>query len=100
MSYAPLWPEWVTQTRAALAAHSAEIPEARRLALQDLGAYVAEELRMEFPDVEATLIGLIALRTASHLGGLIADAPGDAELEPTTYVTIGLLAGDHLVSTS
>ncbi|MBB2914912.1 hypothetical protein FHS43_006224 [Streptosporangium becharense] len=97
MSYAPLWPEWVTQTREALAAHNAGVSETRRIALQDLGAYIGEELRMEFPDVEATLIGLIALRTASHLGGLIADAPDGVDLESATCVTIGLMAGDHLV---
>ncbi|GAA3078174.1 hypothetical protein [Streptosporangium carneum] len=94
MSYAPLWPDWADQTRQALACVE-ELPEDSRTVLQDLAAYIGEELRMEFPDVEPGLVGWITLRAASHLGGLIREASGP--IEPSTYVTIGLLAGDHLV---
>ncbi|MEU1736505.1 hypothetical protein [Streptosporangium sp. NPDC020145] len=97
MSYSPLWPGWADQTREALDLFQ-ELPEESRTALQDLAAYIGEELRAEFPDVEPGLVGWITLRAASHLGGLIRME--SAPVEPGTYVAIGLLAGDHLVSTS
>lgn len=96
MTYTPLWPDWAAQTRQALALVD-EMPEGTRVALNDLGVFVGEELRTEFPDVEADLIGWITLRAASHLGGLMRASVNSGDHSPNTYAVIGMLAGDHLL---
>lgn len=90
MTYAPLWPGWADATHTAITDALGELPDDVADLARQLGTVIGNDLRGEFCDLDPDIVGWVAMRTASHLGGIAQDA------DATTLALVGLLAGQHV----
>lgn len=93
MTYAPLWPGWDEQTRKVISNIKADLTVDVRDAVRDLAVYVGDHLRSEFPDLDPAIVGWVAMRVGSHLGGLAAAQP---DVSADRLALIALLAGNYI----
>lgn len=92
MTYEMPWPGWDETTRATITASLAELDDDVADIARQLGQIIGDDLRDEFFNVDPALVGWVAMRTASHLGGIAREADADG----TTLALVGLLAGQHV----
>lgn len=92
MTYAPPWPGWADLTRDTITAALAELPDDVAALARELGAIIGDDLRGEFCELDPGIVGWVAMRTASHLGGIAREADADG----TTLALVGMLAGQHV----
>ncbi|MEV0616095.1 hypothetical protein AB0I81_22470 [Nonomuraea sp. NPDC050404] len=92
MTYAPPWPGWADLTHTAIAEALADLdPDQAKLA-RTVGAIIGDDLRGEFVDVDPDIVAWVAMRTATHLGGIAREADADGP----TLALVGMLAGQHV----
>jgi hypothetical protein len=92
MTYAPVWPGWVEATHTAITDALGELTDDGADLVRTLGAIIGDDLRGEFCDLDPSIVGWVAMRTATHLGGIAREADADAP----TLALVGLLAGQHI----
>lgn len=92
MTYAPLWPGWADLTRDAITEALADLDPDQVALARTIGEIIGDDLRGEFCDLDPSIVGWVAMRTATHLGGIARSADPD----PTTLALVGMLAGQHV----
>jgi len=90
MTYAPLWPDWDTKTHNAISDALAELDVEQADLARTIGEIIGDDLAAEFCDVDRSIVGWVAMRTASHLGGIAEHA------DPSILALVGMLAGQHV----
>ena len=90
MTYAPPWPGWDTATREAIAEALLELTDEGADLARQLGAIIGDDLRGEFCEIDPGIVGWVAMRVATHLGGIAREA------DASTLALVGLLAGQHV----
>ncbi|MGR6922651.1 hypothetical protein ACU635_51070 [[Actinomadura] parvosata] len=92
MTYAPLWPGWADLTREVIADALRELTDEGADLVRVLSEAIGDDLRAEFCDLDPSIVGWVAMRTASHLGGIAREADADGP----TLALVGMLAGQHV----
>lgn len=92
MTYAPLWLGWDVLTRDAIAEALADLDPDQAALARTIGEIIGDDLRGEFCDLDPSIVGWVAMRTATHLGGIAREADADGP----TLALVGMLAGQHV----
>ena len=90
MTYELPWPGWAEATSDAITGALAELDDDVANLARQLAAIIGDDLRAEFCEIEPGIVGWVAMRTASHLGGIAEHA------DASTLALVGLLAGQHV----